>query len=336
MNITQSGLITSSRLDFTSSSLYTRAASGGSFFIPTRDEIKSNHETDKQNEDNTTWFLEYKALLNSKLTTLITSLTSAYVTDLDAAMGTPSKNLNLGWSKKQNMQGNTGEYYTVPPNSQNKKVVLDPGAMRTSFAYIKTFNKDIASSYVRDLALNVPTGLGLGDDNNGSWYKSISEDPSNNTQEQPGTYYIRVPNFKKTIDNISGESEYLDGFSGTTTFITGSPFELERLQVSLNNTIGNASLRPTYIITKIDKDGLETQYMGRNIGNNFLLTLYKFFERPENIDLLKFDMFKDVYVVGTSSLPTGSQVQGSISLNWNSQGGYISIQQERFAAFYHS
>jgi len=332
MNITQSGLITSSRLDFTSSSLYTRAASGGSSFIPTRDEIKSNHETDKQNEDNTTWFLEYKALLNSKLTTLITSLTSAYVTDLDAAMGTPSKKLNLDWDK-QNMQGNTGEYYMV---GSQRKVALDPGAMRTTFAYIKTFNKDITSSYVRDLALSTTTGLGGGDDNNGSWYKSILEHLSNNTQEQPGTYYIRVPNFKRTIDSISIEKEYLDGFSGTTTFVTGSPFELERLQVSLNNTIGNTSLRPTYIITKIDKDGLETQYVGRNIGNNFLLTLYKFFERPENIDLLKFDMFKDVYVVGTSSLPTGSQVQGSISLNWNSQGGYISIQQERFAAFYHS
>lgn len=61
MNITQSGLITSSRLDFTSNALYTRASSSSSSFMPTRDEAKSNHETDKQNEDNTTWFLEYKA-----------------------------------------------------------------------------------------------------------------------------------------------------------------------------------------------------------------------------------------------------------------------------------
>lgn len=358
MNITQSGLISSSRLDFTSNVLYTRAAGLASptsmpSFVPTRDEIKSNHETDKQNEDNTTWFLEYKALLNSKLTTLITSLTNAYTTDLDAAMGTPHSSLSLPW-KKQNMQGETGSIYWIDNDNNGtgdvKKTMLDPGAMRSTFAYIRTFNSEITQTggYVKDVAMPPPptTGLGTGDDNNGSWYKDYEPDPTtkiaanlnNNTEVQPGTYYIRTPNLSRTLDGDTTQSEYLDGFSGTTTFVTGTSFELDRLEVNLNNVLGNTSLQPTYIVSKIDKPGLENdpQYQGKNIGNNFLLTLYKFFERPENIDLLRFDMFKDVYVVGTSSLPTGSQMQGSIKLDWDKSNGYISIRQERFAAFYHS
>lgn len=304
MNITQSGLITSSRLDFTSNALYTRAASGSTTFIPTRDEIKSNHETDKQNEDNTTWFLEYKALLNSKLTTLITTLTNAYTTDLDAAMGSPSSSLGLPWSK-QNMQGKTGEKDT------SGNTILDPGAMRASFAYLKTFNSSIATTSVNPSDTN--------------WY--------NDTSNATSSYNIDYNNGPNGTTN--------DVITGTTTFTTSKAFELDRLEVNISvaNQATATPTPPTYIVTKIDKPGLDTAYKTKNIGNNFLLTLYKFFERPENMDLLRFDMFKDVYVIGTSSLPTGSQMQGSISLNWVTPGSgnaYISITQERFAAFYHS
>lgn len=310
MNITQSGLITSSRLDFTSNALYTRASSGSSTFIPTRDEAKSNHETDKQNEDNTTWFLEYKALLNSKLTTLITSLTNAYTTDLDAAMGTPDSSLALPWSKT-NMQGFTGEKDTSTP----PKTRLDPGALRASFAYLKTFNSALSATSVNP--------------NNTTWWDQADQATT--------TYKITNTNGLYTTSTTERD----DVITGTTTFTTSKAFELDRLQINISvaNQVSANPSSPTYVMTKIDKPGLETAYKTRNIGNNFLLTLYKFFERPENMDLLKFDMFKDVYVIGTSSLPTGSQMQGSISLNWITPGSgsaYISIRQERFAAFYHS
>jgi hypothetical protein len=225
------------------------------------------------------------------------------------------------------MQGKTGEFYF--DNNNAKKTMLDPGAMRSTFAYIKTFNSNINpnNNDVKD-AIN-----GGGDDNNGSWYKDYGQSLTDNTEVQPGTYYI---SYDTGPSNPSKPDTKMDAFSGTTTFVTSTDFELDRLQVNLNNIVGVASLQPTYVVTKADKAELDPQYQGKKIGNNFLLTLYKFFERPENIDLLRFDMFKDVYVVGTSSLPTGSQMQGSISLNWDSQNGFIKIKQERFAAFYHS
>lgn len=313
MNITQSGLITSSRLDFTSNALYTRAATGSNTFIPTRDEVKSNHETDKQNEDNTTWFLEYKALLNSKLTTLITTLTNAYTTDLDAAMGTPKA--GLPWTKTS-MQGETGSLF-------GGKAMLDPGAMRASYAYINSFNSAVAPASVTPSNAN-------------SWYQDYGNSATDNTELQPGSYSIAY-NAGPTVGNTAS------ALSGTTTFVTSKTFELDRLEVNisiLNQAAGQPNL-PTYTVTKADKPNMpDTFYNGKKIGNNFLLSLYKFFEKSENMDLLRFGMFKDVYVVGTSSLPTGSQMQGSISLNWITPSGvtngYISIQQERFAAFYHS
>lgn len=298
MYITQSGLITSSRLDYNSNALYTRASSPSSSFIPTRDEVKSNHETDKQNEDNTTWFLEYKALLNSKLTTLITTLTNAYTTDLDASMGNPRA--GMPWNNITNMQGKTGE----PDGSGGK--ILDPGAMRTSFAYLKSFNSNVATS----------------PNNNGWW------DWNSPTSSYDISYTSGMPSTTPVANAISG----------TTTFTTSGVFELDRLEVNISPT---NTLLPTYLVTKDNKPGINATdiYYNKNIGNNFLLSLYKFFEKPENMDLLRFGMFKDVYVIGTSSLPTGSQVQGSLSLNWMTPGnanGYISINQERFAAFYHS
>lgn len=321
MNITQSGLITSSRLDFTSSALYTRASTGSNSFIPTRDETKSNHETDKQNEDNTTWFLEYKALLNSKLTTLITTLTNAYTTDLDAAMGTPRG--GLPWTKTS-MQGETGSLYDHDGNPATAgKAMLDPGAMRASYAYINSFNSNVA-----------PASVTPGNAN--SWYQDYGNSGTNNTELQPGSYSI-------AYNAGAGVANTASAFSGTTTFVTSKTFELDRLEVNMsvvNQTPGQPNL-PTYTVTKADKPNMaDTFYNGKKIGNNFLLSLYKFFEKSENIDLLRFGMFKDVYVVGTSSLPTGSQMQGSISLNWitpsGATNGYVSIQQERFAAFYHS
>lgn len=322
MNITQSGLITSSRLDFTSNALYTRASSSSSSFMPTRDEAKSNHETDKQNEDNTTWFLEYKALLNSRLTTLITTLTNAYTTDLDSAMGTPS--IAMPWGSKSTMQGDTGSLYDHDGNAATAmKGMLDPGAMRASYAYISTFNSGIASTSVTPANAN-------------SWYQSYGVSLTNNTEVQPGSYSIAYP------DPPNGGADVSGAFTGTTTFVTSKPFELDRMEVNISvlNQASSSPSLPTYTVTKTDKPGMDPVYNGKQIGNNFPLSLYKFFEKPENMDLLRFGMFKDVYVVGTSSLPTGSQMQGSISLNWvtpsGTTNGYISLQQERFAAFYHS
>ncbi|MFN8577409.1 MAG: hypothetical protein U0354_11170 [Candidatus Sericytochromatia bacterium] len=86
MNLSTSGMVANFRQDIVGRQLSVSANSGASIYYPTSSAIKSNHETDKQAEENATWFFEYKALLNSKLTTLTTALTSAYTADLDASM----------------------------------------------------------------------------------------------------------------------------------------------------------------------------------------------------------------------------------------------------------
>lgn len=299
MNITASGMLGRSRTDHVSRQLNNAARSGS--YDPTSPAIRSNHETDKQAEDNATWLFEYKALLNSKITTLITSLTSAYTSDMDASMG--DNKAAVPWiNAKNNMQGITGI------KDANNQTVIDPGSARTAFAYLLTY-KTIAST--------TPT-ITYSGSTASSWY---------------GTSAAAAG----SADSVKIEYATGNNIQGTTTFISGGnpEFELDRLNINLNNLNAN-----TYTSIKAEMGALEPSFTGKRIGNNLELTLYKFLARPENLDVIRFDLFKNIFVVGTSSLPTGSQVQGSLSLNWIAgQGtvpGYCSIKQERYAAFFHS
>lgn len=297
MNLSQAGLVATIRQDIVSRQLSNTAAAKGNTFDPTSGAKKSNHETDKQSEDNATWVFEYRALLNSKLTTLITSLTTAYTTDMDAAMGYNNDPL---WGSKNAMQGVTGVKSTA------NATIIDPGAARSTYAYLKTWVNTPAT---------IPQGWGTG-----NW---------------TGDSNTLGPN-AAADEGASGRMTLgTSNMSGTTTFMSGGDvnFLLDRLNVNLANTLQN-----NYLSTKSNPltDTLISNPALAQVGNNFERTLYKFFARPENLDILRFGLFKDVYVVGTSSLPTGSQMQGSLSLNWDNTNGLVRIVQERYACFYHS
>lgn len=288
MILSNAGMLGNARRDVVARQLETSAKSNGAIYNPTAKAQVSNHEIDKQTEDNSTWFFEYRALLNSKLTTLTTSLTSAYTTDMDASMGAAGP-----WGTKNAMQGRTGE-----KPSGATTAAIDPGAARTAYSYFKTFGS---------------LTMGAGD---WSGSNSVSA-PEGQTASLAYSY--------------GGGTNKL--VSGTTTFITGGEegFLLDELKVSLIDP--SQSAYKSGKATKVIVAGV-TAFA--EVGNQMELTLYKFFSRPENIDLLRFGLFQNIFIVGTSSLPTGSQCQGSVKLDWDQNTGTIKCTQERYAAFFHS
>lgn len=337
MNLTQAGLSTSFSLDAVNRQLSNNATSNVSFDPTSRARV-SAHETDKQAEDNATWYFEYRALLNSKLTTLITSLTSAYTTDLDASMGAKNP-AGVEPTPKNSMQGLTGSLVAPFNNpAAGDRPVVDPGAARTTVAYMMGFGVN-GTTIVPSVASNIWAGSNI----------QVS-DPTTSL-----SIAFTSSDTGATLPSVTSQ------VTGTTTFMSGgkTDFLLDDLHVNMDPYnfppnvsgaapqgmgvgFGNYNYYENDKASKLssyNRDATDTSDAvknSRNIGNNLEFTLYKFFERPENLDLIRFGFFKDVYVVGTSSLPTGSQVQGSLSMDWDQINGKIKIKQERYAAFFHS
>lgn len=350
MNLSTSGMVANFRQDIVARQLSVSANSGASIYYPTSSAIKSNHETDKQAEENATWFFEYKALLNSKLTTLTTALTSAYTADLDASM-TANKTQTYTWGGKNAMQGRTGEMVDLYPTGGDgikETPLLDPGAGRTTVAYFHSFG---FQSIVPNGATMTDV-LGTG---------TLPADPISFRLDMNSTS-SNLLNY--TDSSLIGSSGGVPTASvqGTTTFLSGgssgnNQIILDRLYVDLadnknNNYFNNKpkGYRIDPYPTSIEggdlasKPATDTDPRIKNIGNNLELTLYKFFSKPENYDLIRFGLMDELYIVGTSSLATGSQIQGSISLRYTSadtpgnpvQNSYIEMKQERYSCFYHS
>lgn len=344
MNLTQAGLSTSFSLDAVNRQLSNNATSNVSF-DPTSKARVSAHEIDRQSEDNATWYFEYRALLNSKLTTLITSLTSAYTTDLDASMGQKMAT----WGDKNAMQGLSGSLAPGASAAAGDRPLVDPGAARTTVAYLSKFGLVGTAG-----AVNLLTPV------NGSAATNVNWGGGDGTVP---TFTASDPTVTLSLNFATGASATTasPSVTGTTTFMSGgsADFVLDNLHVNMDPYnfspdttgvaprgmgVGNANYNyydntKSSNLSSYDRkpdDTTDPVVAERGIGNNLEFTLYKFFERPENLDLIRFGFFKDVYVVGTSSLPTGSQIQGSLSMDWDQAGGIIRIKQERYAAFFHS
>lgn len=325
MNLSSSGMASMFKQDVVSRQLFRSASSGGKVYDPTSAAQKSNHEIDKQAEENATWFFEYKALLNSKLTTLTTTLTSAYTTDLDAAM---AKTDPL-WNNRNAMQGITGT------RDGSGNTIIDPGAMRTAYSYLRTYGINVTSP-PNAAGSPYPAGTdwsGYGTDANtptvaASFTFNGTLNGTTGVDQDPGTAGAQT--------NITNKVQ------GTTSFLTGSEIALERLEIDLRDAKNN-----DYTNAKTAWSGYpENIAPGKRISNNLQLSLYRFFSKPENYDLLRFGLMDNLYVVGTSSLATGSQIQGSLSLKYqiDTKGtasaaddeAYIEVRQERFSCFFHS
>ncbi len=330
MNLSSSGMSSLFKQDIVTRQLSRSANSGGKIFDPTSSAQKSNHETDKQAEENATWFFEYKALLNSKLTTLTTTLTSAYTTDLDISMSRNSPLLGAdpnNWERNA-MQGITGTQFTTAGGGTS--TIIDPGAMRTTYAYLDAFG----------FAQTPPSGT--------DWRGSGTP----GTQIPSSQVLNGVINATGQVDQdptTAGlQNAITNKIQGTTTFMSGADFVLDRLVLNdINNTIENVSpLNNDFTNAKSTWTSYPNNIPpNKRISSNLQLSLFKFFSKPDNYDLIKFGLLDNLYVVGTSSLATGSQVQGSLSLKFGidektssltDDEAYIEIRQERFSAFFHS
>lgn len=305
MNLSSSGMASLFKQDVVSRQLSRSASSGGKIFDPTSSAQKSNHETDKQAEENATWFFEYKALLNSKLTTLTTALTSAYTTDLDATMARTDPSWNGGATNtgKNAMQGITGS------SSGTTGTIIDPGAFRTAWSYLDKFG--LAGKVYSNNVLETNNKLWQGD----------------NDEAASSTYTGEMK-----VNGVTGSMQ------GTTTFLTGAEMELDALRIDMRDPLVNDFVN-TKSTTQLVNPYPPNVAPNKQISNNLELTLYKFFSQPENYDLLRFGMLDNLYIVGTSSLATGSQVQGSLSLRFEAgltDLSKIRIKQERFSCFFHS
>lgn len=119
---------------------------GGAVWNPTSRSILGREEIDKQNEDNLTFLFEYRALLNSRVQTVISQLSNALATDLDVAMSAA----NPVWGgNKPAMNGSS------TPSAQ------DPGAARSTFNFLMGW-KTTASDTTSAALTGSPAGIASG------------------------------------------------------------------------------------------------------------------------------------------------------------------------------
>jgi len=303
MNITSSGMMSTYR----SSDSITNTLKSTSLTSKAK---QSLHEMDKQAEENSTYLYEYKALLNSKLTTLTTALTSAYTTDLDSCMGAVAGG-SVSFVKSA-MHGITGTLNT------DGETIIDPGAARTAKAYFE--------KWANGSALTISTGT-----------DTTIYGTSTTQSQSVSAGFTWNPGGTIPASLVGGK------VSGTTTIINavntdkstsdaGNPLTVDEMSIDF---VMNNQNTTSFINTKQSQIGGDT-LAGKNIGNQFELTLYNFFSKKENHDVIKFGLFDNIYVSGTSSLPTGSQVQGALSVAWDQDTGKVIITQQKFSAFFHS
>jgi len=96
--------------------------SGGFLWDPTTRSILKREETDKQNDDNLTFLFEYRALLNSRVQTLITQLSNALASDLDVAMNATN---SYAWAADRPAM-----------NGLSTNTFEDAGAARTAYNFL--------------------------------------------------------------------------------------------------------------------------------------------------------------------------------------------------------
>lgn len=280
-------------------------------------------QVETQNEDNTTFLFEYRAYLNSQLTTLVTKLTNAVTSDLDVAMTRTTNKFN----NKNNMQGKTDN------------VNMDPGAGRVAWDYLASWRSSAAGNMSPSGATN-PTAAG--------WPMASSG---------PGSWALDIRDGTLTADGVANSG------SGTFAVITygnnpvGSAVPNDTFWVNYNdlntnyynqggNPTGTPSPGKAAVFNVTDTGATRAA-----AGNKFEEVLFRESRTAVFRSILKADLMKDLVISASSSLSTGSQVQASISLNARftnagAQAAYpglpsgynaaIDVFLNRFTSFYHT
>lgn len=291
-------------------------AKGGFLWDPTTRYILKREETDKQNDDNLTFLFEYRALLNSRVQTLITQLSNALASDLDVAMN--AENDRWGTAPKPGMTGNSTNLYQ------------DAGAARATYNYLMGwFTTDDVTNAERDAAFigtpvrpnttppaNYPDNLPRVSPSTG--FDAVFTGNANTTGlEVTGTAAIVTARGGVKVDTL-----IMDGLTGakpTFTYANTSSAAYNRLDDSFSGPLGQAAI-------------------AANAKNLFEKVLFDALSSVEYRPVLSSGLFKNLVVSASSSLPTGSQIQASFNLSYQGtqNGGELTITTDKITAYYSS
>jgi hypothetical protein len=301
------------RLNQTANSM--TSVNAGFVWNPTSKLIIRREETDKQNDDNLTFLFEYRALLNSRMQTLITQLSNALASDLEVAMSSSNSRWN---NNRSAMNGNT------------TSTAQDAGAGRTAFNFMMGWTTTRAET--NPAALNPATGADA-------------------TRVEPDDAFDMRFNSAAT-GNIAARSIRV---AGSATLTQADPGLIDVLSVTGINGIGTPNYlfantdsdlqagagtagNPENVLNNSFAGPLGIDAKTQQAKNLFQKVLFDAVASVEFRPVLSSGLFKNVIVSASASLASGSQAQASFSMTYNGtqDGGRLDISIDKFTAFFHS
>lgn len=328
--------------------------------------VNSLMQRDQENDTNSTFLFEYQALLRSRMQQMVTELTAALTRDLDVAMSA----VNASWADAGNARAAMQGYSEFGR--------MDAGAPRTAWNFFAGFtdttknanptqepfvgqdtagdttdpnqrvSPDTSSDFLWGHVRAIGTGAiqqGFVDDGLST---AILDQLYIGTTTTPGGdgVYASTPGHITTNVTPTRTIPYLN----SNPSIGGYAIEEDRLHYGLAYFNTPRASNPND--DGFTADSLENMASGTlKAKNQFEMLLWKTMFEMENKKQLK-DILRlsdrsgfltNVQIASTTSLPTGSQVQASVFLNYvpddplkPHQGGRLQLVMDRFSAYYHS
>jgi hypothetical protein len=282
-------------------------ASGGFIWNPTTKAIISKEESEKQNTDNLTFLFEYRALLNSRVQTLITQLSNALASDLDVAMSAA----NVRWSRDR-----------AAMNGISNPTTQDAGAARATYNFMMGWmtGSDANGNAALDVGANNFVSASAG-------YNSEFTSASNNDLRALGTAtltQIVSDSGRRIIDSLDIRNLGGGGTAPTYEFI--------------NLSSGDALATNYNVLNDSFEGPLGQAALTANAKNLMQKVLFDTLSSIEFRPVLTSGLMKNLIIASSSSLATGSQIQASFNISYTgtADGGLLDISLDKFTAFYHS
>ncbi len=282
-------------------------ASGGFIWNPTTKAIISKEESEKQNSDNLTFLFEYRALLNSRVQTLITQLSNALASDLDVAMSAA----NVRWARDR-----------AAMNGISTPTAQDAGAARATYNFMMGWME--GHDGAGNAALNVGANNFVAPD---ATYNSLFSSDTNNSLRALGTAtltQIVSDSGRRVIDSM--DIRNLGGGGSAPSY------------VFLNESSGDTLAANNNVLNDSFEGPLGQAALSANAKNLMQKVLFDTLSSIEFRPVLTSGLMKNLIIASSSSLATGSQVQASFNISYagTADGGLLDISLDKFTAFYHS
>lgn len=296
--------VSNMRLNRTATGMGT--ASGGFVWNPTTKLIISREESEKQNTDNLTFLFEYRALLSSRVQTLITQLSNALASDLDVAMSAA----NVRWLRDR-----------AAMNGISTPTRQDAGAARATYNFMMGWME--GHDGAGGAALNAGANNFVAPDEG---YNSVFNSATNNLRALGTATLTQIvsDNGRRVIDVMNIRD--LGGGGNATSYEFANTSSGDTL--AANNNILNDSF----------EGPLGQAALTANAKNLMQKVLFDALSSIEFRPVLTSGLMKNLIIASSSSLATGSQIQASFNISYSgtADGGDLEISLDKFTAFYHS